>query len=157
MEHFDIRTGVAQMDVPLIHRFLQEESYWAEGIDYETVAYSLQHSFCIGGFIEDRQVSFGRMITDYATFGWLADFFVLPAYRGRGISKAMLSFLMEQPWTKRLRRLMLSTKDAHGLYRQYRFEPPVNVPVLMEVYRPQVHLRLGADVLPVPDGNGKDV
>lgn len=142
MNAFVIRTGSALMDVAVIHHFLSNESYWARGIGFEMVENSVKHSFCIGAFINDRQVAFGRVITDYTTFGWLADFFVLPPYRGRGISKALLSALMEQPWTKRLRRLMLNTMDAHGLYRQYGFEQPGNTATLMEVYRPQVHLEV---------------
>ncbi|MGJ7030489.1 GNAT family N-acetyltransferase [Niabella hirudinis] len=140
MNELIIRTGSAQMDVVMIHHFLSNESYWARGIGFELVANSVKHSFCIGAFIDDGQVAFGRVITDYTTFGWLADFFVLPPYRGKGISKALLLALMEQPWTKHLRRLMLNTLDAHGLYRQYGFEQPAHTETLMEVYRPKVHL-----------------
>ncbi|SDD55659.1 GNAT family N-acetyltransferase [Niabella drilacis] len=140
MNAFVIRTGSLQMDIPVIHHFLSNASYWARGISFELVENSVKHSFCIGAFIDDEQVAFGRVITDYTTFGWLADFFVLPPYRGKGISKAMLSVLMEQPWARRLRRLMLNTLDAHGLYRQYGFEQPANTATLMEVYRPQAHL-----------------
>ncbi|MCF3111379.1 GNAT family N-acetyltransferase [Niabella sp. CC-SYL272] len=143
MHAFDIRIGSDQMDIVLIHRFLTEESYWARGISYDIVANAVKHSFCIGVFIDDRQVAFGRLITDYTTFGWLADFFVLTPYRGRGLSKAMLSTLMEQSWTSGLRRLMLNTSDAHGLYRQYGFEQPANTATLMEVYRPKAHLETG--------------
>ena len=140
MDTFMIRTGSEQMDVPVIHHFLSTASYWARGIRFEMVEHSIKHSFCIGAFIGDRQVAFGRVITDYATFGWLADFFVLPPHRGKGIAKAMLSVLLEQPWTKHMRRLMLNTKDAHELYRQYGFEEPANTTTLMERHRPQAHL-----------------
>lgn len=146
MNTFIIRTGSEQMDVPAIHHFLSTESYWAGGIGFEIVEHSIKHSFCIGAFIGDRQIAFGRVITDYATFGWLADFFVLPQHRGKGISKAMLVVLLEQPWAMRMRRLMLNTKDAHGLYRQYGFEQPANMSTLMEVYRPQVHLEAAHDI-----------
>lgn len=140
MDTFMIRTGSEQMDVPVIHHFLSTASYWAGGISFEMVEHSIKHSFCIGAFIGDRQVAFGRVITDYTTFGWLADFFVLPPHRGKGISKAMLSVLLEQPWTTHMRRLMLNTKDAHGLYRQYGFEAPADTATLMERHRPQAHL-----------------
>ncbi|WP_160717876.1 GNAT family N-acetyltransferase [Chitinophaga solisilvae] len=136
-----IKAGKEQMDIPLIHRFLDQDSYWAKGISYELVENSLSGSFCMGAFIDDRQVGFGRLITDYHTFGWLADVFVLPEHRGKGISRQLLAFLLEQPWAKRLRRIMLNTLDAHGLYRQYQFENLHNPQLLMEIYRPDVHLQ----------------
>lgn len=127
------------MDVKAIHRFLSEDSYWAKGISYELVDISLTHSFCVGAFIEEEQVGFGRVITDYATFGWFADIFVLPAYRGTGISKKMLSFILEQPWSKRLRRQMLNTSDAHGLYRQFHFQNMAKPENVLEIHRPNVY------------------
>jgi len=129
------------MDVGLVHRFLSEDSYWAKGISYELVDHSLANSFCIGAFIDGRQVAFGRVITDYTTFGWFADFFVVPAHRGKGISKMMLSFILDQPWSKRLRRMMLNTSDAHGLYRQFQFQELSRPAGLLEIYRPNVHLQ----------------
>lgn len=129
------------MDVSLIHRFLSTESYWAKGISYSLVDHSLTNSFCIGAFVDNNQVAFGRVITDYYTFGWFADFFVLPAYRGQGISKKMLACIMEQPWSQRLRRMMLNTGDAHGLYRQFQFKELANPSFIMEVHRPNVHLK----------------
>ena len=136
-----IKTGKENMDVKEIHRFLSEDSYWAKGISYYMVDNSLQNSFCVGAFINGGQVSFGRVITDYYTFGWFADFYVLPEYRGQGISKKMLSHLLEQPWSKRLRRKMLNTRDAHGLYRQFQFTDLANPSGILEVYNPNVHLQ----------------
>lgn len=141
MEEAIIKTGKENMDVKLIHHFLTEESYWAKGISYALVDHSLTHSFCIGAFIDTKQVAFGRVITDYYTFGWFADFFVLTEYRGKGISKKMLTNLSEQAWSKRLRRKMLRTGDAHGLYRQFGFTDLANPSYLMEVYNPDVHLQ----------------
>lgn len=134
-----IRTGKDNMDIPMIHDYLSTDSYWAQGISYAMVERSLAHSFCVGAFVEERQVAFARLITDYHTFGWLADVFVLPEYRRRGISKQMMAFLQEQPWTKRLRRIMLSTLDAHELYRQYGFNDISKPLSLMEIYRPGIH------------------
>lgn len=102
---------------------------------------SLQNSFCVGAFVNGNQVGFGRVITDYYTFGWLADVYVLPAYRGEGISKKMLGHLFEQPWSKRLRRKMLNTSDAHGLYRQFQFTDLARPSYVMEVYNPNAHLQ----------------
>ncbi|MDR6567679.1 GNAT family N-acetyltransferase [Chitinophaga ginsengisegetis] len=135
-----IKTGKENMDVKMIHRFLQEDSYWAKGISYSLVDHSLTHSFCTGAFVNGEQVGFGRVITDYYTFGWFADFFVLPAYRGKGISKKMLAYILDQPWSKRLRRKILNTSDAHGLYRQFQFKDLANASGLLEIYHPTVHL-----------------
>lgn len=129
------------MNVEEIHRFLSTDSYWARGIPYELVDNSLKNSFCIGAFTDERQIGFGRVVTDYYTFGWFADFYVLPAYRGQGISKKMLSHILEQPWSKRLRRKMLNTADAHGLYRQFQFTDLANCSNILEIYNPDIHLQ----------------
>src|SRR6201995_2099183 len=92
-----IKEGKENMDVNLIHKYLSEKSYWAKGISYAFVENSLGNSFNIGAFVDDKQIGFGRVITDYYTFGWLADFFVLEEYRGQGISKMMLSYLSDRP------------------------------------------------------------
>lgn len=126
------------MDVKMVHRFLKEDSYWARGISYELVDNSLANSFCVGAFIDGQQVAFGRVITDYYTFGWFADFFVLPAHRGKGISKLMLSFILQQPWSMRLRRKMLNTRDAHGLYRQFQFIHLSNPDNILEIFTPTI-------------------
>ena len=136
-----IKTGKENMDVNMIHRFLNEDSYWAKDISFTLVDQSLSHSFCIGAFANAAQVGFGRVITDYYTFGWFADFFVLPDHRGKGISKKMLSHILEQPWSKRLRRKMLNTSDAHGLYRQFQFKDLGNPSYVLEIYNPTIHLQ----------------
>jgi GNAT superfamily N-acetyltransferase len=136
-----IKTGKEHMDVTMIHRFLSEDSYWAKNIPYQLVERSLSNSFCIGAFVNGDQVAFGRVITDYYTFGWFADFFVLPAYRGKGISKKLLSHILEQPWSKRLRRKMLNTSDAHGLYRQFQFKDLARPSNILEISNPDIHLQ----------------
>ncbi|WP_249219722.1 GNAT family N-acetyltransferase [Chitinophaga sp. HK235] len=139
INQIEIKTGVAQMDIPAIHHYLSHDSYWAQGISYDLVKASLEHSYCIGAFMGDKQIGFARVITDYHTFGWLADVFVLPEYRGRGISKKMMQHMTDEPWVAKLRRLMLNTKDAHTLYGNYGFKQLNNPDMLMEVYRPDVH------------------
>lgn len=141
MSEVIIKTGKENMDVKMIHRFLKEDSYWAKDISYALVDHSLTHSFCIGAFVNGEQVGFGRVITDYYTFGWFADFLVLPEYRGKGIAKKMLSYILEQPWAKRLRRKMLNTSDAHGLYRQFQFKDLANPSGILEIYNPNIHLQ----------------
>ena len=138
MSEVSIRSGKENMDIRAIHRFLTEDSYWAKGISFERVDNSLTHSFCAGAFINGQQVGFGRVITDYYTFGWLADFFVLPEHRGKGISKKILSFIFGQPWSGRLRRTMLNTSDAHGLYRQFQFQDLASPGNILEIYRPGI-------------------
>jgi N-acetylglutamate synthase-like GNAT family acetyltransferase len=118
-----ISTDRARMDVDAIHRFLSEESYWAKGIPRELVETAIAHSLCIGAFDGDAQVGFARVITDYATFGYLADVFVLPSHRGRGIAKEIMRAVMEHPDLQRLRRWHLVTRDAHALYAQFGFAP----------------------------------
>lgn len=133
------------MDIAMIHRFLSEDSYWARGISYAFVDNSLNHSYCVGAFVADRQVGFGRVITDYYTFAWFADFLVLPAHQGQGVAKKMLAHILEQHWAQRLRRIMLNTRDAHGLYRQFRFQDPATPSYLLEISRPGIHLQFAGD------------
>ncbi|THU38154.1 GNAT family N-acetyltransferase [Niastella caeni] len=140
MSEVIIKTGKENMDVKTIHRYLSEDSYWARGIPYAMVDHSLTHSFCIGAFVNGQQVGFGRVITDYYTFGWFADIFVLPAFQGKGIARKMLSNIMMQPWSKRLRRMMLNTSDAHGLYRQFQFKDLATPSNILELYNPNIHL-----------------
>ena len=137
-----IKTGKENMDVDMVHRFLSQESYWARGISYSLVDNSLSNSFCVGAFSDGRQIGFGRVITDYYTFAWFADFLVLPEFQGRGVAKKMLSDILEQPWSKRLRRIMLNTSTAHGLYRQFQFKDLSNPSYILEIYNPDVHLQL---------------
>jgi GNAT superfamily N-acetyltransferase len=116
-----ISTDRARMDVDAIHRYLSEESYWAKEIPRERVERSIANSLCVGAFDGDAQVGFMRVITDYATFAYLADVFVLPSHRGRGISKEIMSATMNHPELQGLRRWHLVTRDAHGLYAQFGF------------------------------------
>jgi GNAT superfamily N-acetyltransferase len=135
-----IKEGKENMDIGVIHQYLSEQSYWAKGISYEFVDNSMTNSFNVGAFDNERQIGFGRVITDYYTFGWFADFFVLEPYRGKDISKMILSYLADQPWCNRLRRVMLNTSTAQGLYRQFDFRDLKNPANVMEIHRPEVYL-----------------
>lgn len=110
------------MDLDVIHQYLSEESYWAKGIPREVVERSIASSLCFGVFDGDRQIAFARVITDYATFGYVADVFVLASHRGRGVSKQLMTAILADPRLQGLRRWHLVTRDAQGLYAQFGFE-----------------------------------
>lgn len=143
MHTLRISTDAAELDLALIHRFLSEQSSWARGIALETVARSLRHSLCFGGFAGDHQAAFARVITDRATFANLVDVFVLPEYRGCGFAKMMMDAVMAHPDLQGLRRFTLATGDAHRLYAPYGFTAPQKPLSLMERYDPRVYERSG--------------
>jgi GNAT superfamily N-acetyltransferase len=116
-----VSTDPARLDLDVIHGFLSAESYWAAGIPRETVARSIRHSLCFGAYDGGRQVGFARVMSDYATVAYLADVFVLPSHRGRGIGKRVMATITGHPALQGLRIWVLYTRDAHGLYRQFGF------------------------------------
>ena len=115
-------TDKSKLNIDYIHQFLSKESYWAKNIPSEIVKQSIEGSLSFGVYENNKQVGFARVITDYATFGYIADVFIDKDYRGRGLSKELMTFIMEQDLVKKLRRLMLATLDAHSLYAQFGFE-----------------------------------
>ncbi len=120
---FTISTDKQKIDIEAVHRYLGEESYWAKNIPFETVKQSIEHSICLGAYTtDDRLAGFARLVTDQATFGYICDVFVLNEYRGKGISKFMMQIVCDLADEFKLRRLLLVTQDAHGLYRQSGFE-----------------------------------
>ncbi len=106
-----------------IHKWLSEQSYWCKNIPFETIAEAIDNSYCFGISHNGRQLAFARVVTDYATFAYLCDVFVIEDKRGQGLSKQMLAWWLAQDWTKKLRRLLLATHDAHSLYQPFGFEP----------------------------------
>ena len=112
-----------RIDVDAVHRFLSQESYWANGIGREVVERSIEHSLPFGAFDGEALVGFARVITDRATFAYVADVFVLPSHRGRGVSKSIMAAIAAHPELQGLRRWHLVTRDAHALYAQFGFEP----------------------------------
>lgn len=119
---FVITDERAVLDDELIHQFLSTEAYWAKGIPKEIVRRSLNHSLCFGLFEGARQIGFGRVVTDRATFAYLADVFVLAEYRGQGLGQWLVECVVSHPDLQGLRRWMLATADAHKLYCRYGFE-----------------------------------
>ena len=118
---FEADDSTDRIDVDVVHGFLST-SYWAPGIPREVVERSIAGSLNLGVYAADgAMVAFARMVTDRATFAWLADVFVLPEYRGHGLGRFVVSTLLEHPDLKGVRRMMLATADAHELYRSYGF------------------------------------
>lgn len=118
---YTISTDPTKLDLNVIHHYLSDESYWAKGISYPDVVKSLANSLSFGLYWKDEQVGFARVVTDYATFAWIADVFILPAHRGLGLSKWLVRCIVEHPELEHMRRWMLATRDAHGLYARYGF------------------------------------
>jgi GNAT superfamily N-acetyltransferase len=118
---YQISTDKTRFDLNLIHDFLNNESYWATGRSLETIKRSIEHSLSFGIYKDERQVGFARVVTDYATFGWLADVFILEEFRGEGLSKWLMEVILAHPDLQGFRRWTLATKDAHELYRKFGF------------------------------------
>ena len=114
-----ITTDRAQLDVGMIHEYLSRGSYWAQGRPEEVVRRSIKNSLCFGLFEDARQVGFARVVTDYATFGWLCDVFVLESKRGRGLGKWLVEFIAAHHDLRNLDLFVLATRDAHELYRRH--------------------------------------
>ncbi len=134
-----ISTDPADLDIAMIHRFLSEESTWAKGISRELVETSIANSLNFGGVVDGVQVAFARVVTDRATFAYLVDVFVLPAHRGQGHSRALMAAVMQHPELQGLRRFLLATSSAHGLYERFGFTAPVKPHTLMERYVPDAY------------------
>ncbi len=133
-----ISTDKSKLDLAVIHNFLTT-SYWAAGIPIETVKESLEHSLNFGVYEEGKQVGFARVITDYATFAYIGDVFILEDHRGQGLSKWLMQVIADHAELQGLRRWVLLTRDAHGLYRKTGFMEPVNPERYMEKIFPDVY------------------
>lgn len=117
---FTLSTDPARIDVAAVHAFLSERSYWAQGRTLEAVQTSIAHALCFGIYTETgAQAAFCRVVTDYATFGWLCDVLVLEAFRGHGLGKWLIESVVAHPALSALPRLVLATRDAHTLYQVY--------------------------------------
>ena len=142
MADYQISNEQARMDVDAIHAFLTR-TYWARGIPRTTVERAIAHSLCFGVFREDAQVGFARVITDRATFAYLADVYLLEEHRGQGLARRLLQAVLAHPELQGLRRWLLVTRDAHPLYRQHGFEPVAHPDRMMEIHRQDAYLLAG--------------
>jgi GNAT superfamily N-acetyltransferase len=132
-------TDKSKLDEDYIHQWISEKSYWAQGIPKDVISKSIRNSLAFGIYDHGRQIGFARMITDFATFAYLADVFVDESYRGRGLSKYLLSFIFSISDFTQLRRIMLGTRDAHSLYEKYGFKPLPVPERFMEIARPDIY------------------
>ncbi|MGA8214031.1 MAG: GNAT family N-acetyltransferase [Candidatus Sulfotelmatobacter sp.] len=136
---FLISTSRERLSLDVVHAFLTN-CYWAEGIPREVVARSIEHSLCFGIYEgSGTQVGFARVVSDFATVAYLGDVFVLESYRGRGLSKWLMQCVVQHPALKNLRRWILLTRDAHGLYSQFGFTPVKAPERYMELHQPNVY------------------
>ena len=139
---YSITTDKAKIDIDYTHQFLSQ-TYWAEGIPREVVESSIHGSLCFAVFHQTQQVGFARVISDEATFAYLADVFIDPDYRGKGLSKWLMKIIMAYPTLQGLRRFLLATRDAHGLYEQFGFTPIPSVDPWMQVHKPDIYRKYG--------------
>ena len=120
-EQFEISTDKERLEIENIHKFLSEEAYWAKTRTLEQTKIAIQNSLCFGVYQNGRQVGFARVVSDSATFAYIGDVFVLEEFRGRGLSKKLMEAIVSHPDLQGLRRWLLATRDAHGLYEQFEF------------------------------------
>ncbi|MGI9281017.1 MAG: GNAT family N-acetyltransferase [Endozoicomonas sp.] len=142
-DEFRISTDKSLLDLDVVHLFLTN-SYWASGIPRKTVELSIEHSLCFGLYLHEKQVGFARVISDQATFAYLSDVFILPDVRGQGLSKWMMSCIQSVEGLQGLRRFMLATADAHGLYEQFGFENLNKPERMMEKLVPDIYQQTGS-------------
>lgn len=138
-ETFIISTDKEKLDVKLIHRFLSTEAYWSKGIPMERVQQSIRNALNFGVYHNGRQVGYAKIISDFSTVAYLGDVFILPEYRGRGLSKKLLETIMQHPKLQGLRRWMLLTGDAHELYRKFGWKDIANPTRWMEIHDQNVY------------------
>jgi N-acetylglutamate synthase-like GNAT family acetyltransferase len=136
---YEISTDPRRLNVDVIYKFLAEDSYWALGIPRSIVERAIENSLCFGVYHRSEQIGFARVVTDKSTFALLADLFILEAHRGKGLSKWLMRCVVGHDDLQGLRRLLLLTSDAHGLYSQFGFEPLGSPSRFMEVLRPNVY------------------
>jgi GNAT superfamily N-acetyltransferase len=128
-----VNTDKTKLDTDFIQKFLKEESHWASNRSTETIKRSIDNSLCFGAYIQDKQVGFARVVTDYSTFSWLCDVFTDPKHRGKGIGKQLVEAVVNHESLRKTGFMILATRDAHSLYSRYGgFSPIENVERFMQ-------------------------
>jgi len=131
MNNYAVSDDKTKLDINLIHSFLTN-SYWAKGRSIEDVEETIENSDCFGIYENNKQIGFARIVSDHVLFAFLFDVFIIEEYRGRGLSKTLLNAVFEYPRYKKVRKWYLATKDAHGLYQKFGFQPLARPERLME-------------------------
>ncbi|MCO6491307.1 MAG: GNAT family N-acetyltransferase [Phaeodactylibacter sp.] len=139
MAPYSITTDQSRFDYERIYDFISRQSYWAQGIPMDVMRRSIKNSLCFGLFCEQEQVGFARAVTDYATFAWLGDVFIDEKHRSKGLGKWLMKTVHEHPDLQGLRRWILATGDAHGLYAQFGYSPLAKPGMYMERYEAGVY------------------
>ena len=137
--NYSVSSDKTRLDLDFIHHYLSTRAYWCLRIPYETVRRSVEHSLCFGVYCDDRQIGFARVITDYATIAYLGDVFIVEEHRGQGLSKQLMRAIMDHPQLQGLRRWILLTRDAHGLYEQFGWQTVPHPERYMEIASPNVY------------------
>ncbi len=136
---FCISTEKARLDLKAIHHFLSTEAYWCLNIPISRVEGAIEHSLNFGLYFREKQIGFARVISDFSSIAYVGDVYVLPEFRGKGLSKWLMQTIMAYPELQGLRRWILSTADAHGLYKQFGWVPVANPERWMEVHCREVY------------------
>jgi GNAT superfamily N-acetyltransferase len=136
---FCISTEKARLDIKATHHFLSTEAYWCLNIPCSRVEEAIEHSLNFGLYFREKQIGFARVISDFSSIAYVGDVYVLPEFRGKGLSKWLMQTIMSYPELQGLRRWILSTADAHGLYKQFGWVPVANPERWMEVHNREVY------------------
>lgn len=137
-QEYQISSDKNVMDADAIHSYLSR-SYWSKNVPHHIVSKAIENSLCFGVFHNESQVGFARLITDSATFAYLADVYILEAHRGKGLSQKMMEAIINHPQLQGLRRMVLATSDAHTLYEKFGFKQLANPQTFMELWTPDVY------------------
>ncbi len=136
---YQISTDKSLLDFEIIHNYLSKDSYWAQGMPAVTLKKAIENSICFGVYFKKQQIGFATVISDKATFAYIGNVFILPEFRGRGLSKWLMQTIIEYPELQGLRRWSLATADAHGLYKQFGFTELSRPDRWMEIYAPEIY------------------
>ncbi len=138
---FEISTDPARVDMATVHEFLSSQAYWSPGVPLDVMRRAIEGSIVFGLYRSNEQIGFARVVSDKATFAWVGDVFVLDAFRGQGLGKWLMHCIVEHPELQGLRRWMLATRDAHGLYEQVGFTELHDATRFMERWDPEIYKR----------------
>lgn len=136
---FIVTSDKAHLDLRFIFQFLKAEAYWARERTLEQMRSAIENSICFGVYDGTRQVGFARVVSDRATFAYVGDVFIITEYRGLGLSKRLMEAIVGHPELQGLRRWVLATKDAHGLYEKFGFGPLLHPERWMERAAPNAY------------------